>query len=508
LQTKWSDKKIVRPWSRRPQFFKSPHKEYFLFMTIRSKLLFAFGGMFTIVLGMGYSSRHSISALSADLDEAVHSEAAKLDLTGRVLRAATDIDAALRSVALTAAAGDRAGLEKSKEQYRAAVADVERGLAEIDPLLQTDVERSIVRDFRTALTAWQDGARELLQTRAGEVAPQSLAVLVEQRLIPLMTRVDDAAVKLADNQKESMHQAQEDAAAISGRAKWLSIALLSLAVGVGLAAFVVVERTCRALRRLASELMQGATQVSAAAGQVAAASQTLAQGSSEQAASIEETSASSEQIHSMAVRNRDNCGSATEMMAETEARMGEANRSLDAAVEAMGGITSQSGRIAKIIQVINEIAFQTNLLALNAAVEAARAGEAGMGFAVVADEVRTLAHRCAGAARETADLIEGSIAQTQGGKQKVDAVAASVRGVQEKEAQVRALVSEVSRASQEQSRGLEHISQAVAQMEQVTQRTAATAEESASAAEELNAQSGALEELAQRLQAMAGCAAA
>jgi methyl-accepting chemotaxis protein/methyl-accepting chemotaxis protein-1 (serine sensor receptor) len=56
--------------------------------------------------------------------------------------------------------------------------------------------------------------------------------------------------------------------------------------------------------------------------------------------------------------------------------------------------------------VIDEIAFQTNIL------EAARAGETGMGFAVVADEVRNLSQRCAGAAKDTAALIEESIAKS------------------------------------------------------------------------------------------------
>src|SRR5207342_532294 len=147
----------------------------------------------------------------------------------------------------------------------------------------------------------------------------------------------------------------------------------------------------------------------------------------------------------------------------------EANQHLAAMMESMKEINGSSERISKIIRVIDEIAFQTNILALNAAVEAARAGEAGMGFAVVADEVRNLAQRSAQAAKDTTGLIEASIARTSAGTQQVERVAAAITSLTGGVAQVKALVDDVSTASQEQTRGIDQIAQAVTLMEKVTQ---------------------------------------
>ena len=196
---------------------------------------------------------------------------------------------------------------------------------------------------------------------------------------------------------------------------------------------------------------------------------------------------------------------AAELVTQSQQKFVETNQSLEQMVAAMGEINASSGKISKIIKVIDEIAFQTNILALNAAVEAARAGEAGMGFAVVADEVRNLAQRCAQAAQGHGGADRGvdrqiQRRQDQGGPGGRSDSQPSPRN----RAKVKTLVDEVNLGSQEQTRGIEQVGKAIAQMEQVTQKTAANAEESASAAEELNAQSETLKGIVERLTAMVG----
>src|SRR5206468_9584458 len=90
-------------------------------------------------------------------------------------------------------------------------------------------------------------------------------------------------------------------------------------------------------------------------------------------------------------------------------------RSMKRLSQEMDRIRASAHATSRIMKTIDEIAFQTDLLALNAAVEAARAGDAGKGFAVVAEEVRNLAMRSAEAAKTTANLIEESVRNAEGG---------------------------------------------------------------------------------------------
>jgi methyl-accepting chemotaxis protein len=251
-------------------------------------------------------------------------------------------------------------------------------------------------------------------------------------------------------------------------------------------------------------LTTGMRQVASTAVQVAGSAQSLSQGATHQAASLEETSASMEQMASMTRRNAENTHEAATSMAETQKLVGDANSALGEMVNSMIAIRESSDKVAKIIKTIDEIAFQTNILALNAAVEAARAGQAGMGFAVVADEVRSLAQRSAQAARDTAALIEESMARANQGQQRVAQVSGAIEAITASAGRVKGLVDAVSAASREQAQGIDQVTQAITQMEKVTQNTAATAEESAAASEELSAQAESSMSVVSRLASLVG----
>ncbi|MBI5580212.1 MAG: MCP four helix bundle domain-containing protein [Deltaproteobacteria bacterium] len=311
--------------------------------------------------------------------------------------------------------------------------------------------------------------------------------------------------KIVQHYNRAAAQEVEDG---NGQAVFLKlVSLISMIIGVAAALTlgVLITRSINSsLSRVIAGLNDGAQEVASAAGQVSSAAQSLAEGSSEQAASIEETSSSLEEMSSMTKQNADNAGQANTLMGEAKQVVGTANESMGQLTESMAEITKASEETSKIIKTIDEIAFQTNLLALNAAVEAARAGEAGAGFAVVADEVRNLAMRAADAAKNTANLIEGTVKKVKDGSELVGKTNEAFKQVAGSSAKAADLVAEISAASNEQAQGIGQINTAVTELDKVTQQNAANAEESASAAEEMSAQAETMKGMVDELQSMVG----
>jgi len=244
-----------------------------------------------------------------------------------------------------------------------------------------------------------------------------------------------------------------------------------------------------------SEINVSSSNVASGSEQMSSTSQSMSQGATEQASSLEEITSSMNEIGSQTKQNAENSSQANQLANDTKNAAENGNSQMKEMVDAMTEINASSQEISKIIKTIDEIAFQTNLLALNAAVEAARAGKQGKGFAVVAEEVRNLAARSAKAAKETADMIEGSVKKVEGGTAIASKTAEALEEIVNSVTKVTDLVGEIAAASNEQAQGISQITQGLGQIDQVTQQNTAHAEESASAAEELSSQAMLLQQL-------------
>jgi len=251
----------------------------------------------------------------------------------------------------------------------------------------------------------------------------------------------------------------------------------------------MLNQTIDNLYNSIAQISLGAEQVTSASNEISSASQSLAQSASEQAATLEEMTANFQEMVSLSTRNADNAKVAYEMTHAAFTSTERGGKNMNDLSEAMNRIKTSSDATAKIVKTIEEIAFQTNLLALNAAVEAARAGDAGKGFAVVAEEVRSLAMRSAEAAKNTAQLIEESVSNTQSGVKLNEEVLQNLTEIRGHVEKVSQMMNDISTESNSQHNNIEQISDAIEQINTATQQVAASSEEAASASEQLAGQS-------------------
>ncbi|HET8791902.1 MAG TPA: methyl-accepting chemotaxis protein [Modicisalibacter sp.] len=244
----------------------------------------------------------------------------------------------------------------------------------------------------------------------------------------------------------------------------------------------------KSLGSIVSDVNRSVLVVRPASQDIASGNEDLSARTEQQAASLQETASSMEEMTATVKQNAANAREASGLAGSAAGSVRDSGEVMGQVVDTMGRITESSKKVSEIIAVIDSIAFQTNILALNASVEAARAGEQGRGFAVVAGEVRNLAGRSADAAREIRTLIDGSAQEIDGGAELVKRAETSIEQVVASVLKVNDIIGEIASASDEQTRGIEQINQAVAQMDEVTQQNAERVQTSARAAVSLDSQ--------------------
>ncbi|KPL55396.1 hypothetical protein ABB55_26780 [Prosthecomicrobium hirschii] len=499
-------------------------------ISIRNRLIGTIAGFALCIGTIGLVNSLNVVKIEAGVLETQSNWLPGLRQVGELQRATTDTRAAIFQHILAA---DEDGMADAEARYRAALAKVAALRADYAGKTLSAAETDALKAFETAWAAYSGQLDDIVKyskTYAKDAAGQ----FYNQKAAPLMETALRIVDRLAAMKAEGADAAGAQVVATATSARNLIISLVGLgillaiaigfalvrSIGRGIGSVIVPMRALAAGRldapvpRLDPRTEIGAIAetletfrtalVAKAAAEAEAAREAEAkmrranrldqltrsfedrvsglmrdlQGSAAHmegsargmATMADDTDRRAQDVSNAASLTSDNVGAVAEaarqlgrsieeiagrvgLSSEIAARAVEDARRTDGSVQALA---VSAERIGDVIALINSIAGQTNLLALNATIEAARAGEAGRGFAVVAAEVKALASQTT---RATED-IGRQIAEIQ---QATDGAVTAIRAIGNTIGELDRIAVEVAGAVEEQSVAAQAIGRNVGQ---------------------------------------------
>ncbi|HKO57215.1 MAG TPA: ABC transporter substrate-binding protein [Thermoanaerobaculia bacterium] len=361
---------------------------------------------------------------------------------------ARDIETAARSARMTAA-------------LRALVSNLERTIRRFGQLA-TDVAR----------------VSDQISGRSRILAKSSAAQLES-------TESTSTSVGQIDTSINSVRRSMED---LSANAEETSTSILQMSASIE-----EVSRIADTLSEFVEQTGSAIEEMIASINEVATNTESFSSFATQTASSMVEMNATTDEIGKSAKQSselaryvKDAATEGRTAVASTVDGMRKIQQAVEEAKDALTDLAERSQEIGEIVRVIDEIAGQTNLLALNAAIIAAQAGERGKGFAVVADEIRDLSERTSVSTDEIRTLIQNvQRGVARAGEQmniSADRVTDGV-GLTARASQVldkildltdrsTSSISEIARATEEQSRGSAAATKAIEEVTKMVQQTA------------------------------------
>ncbi|WP_064602014.1 methyl-accepting chemotaxis protein [Photobacterium sp. J15] len=269
-----------------------------------------------------------------------------------------------------------------------------------------------------------------------------------------------------------------------------------------------VQEAVTELGAASEQLQRRSHESEEAMGKQQAETDSVATAITEMGVTIREIASNTENAAANADRSHNGAQEGLGEVTATKERIRSLSDELSETSEEVASLSTLSGNIGSVLDVIKDIAEQTNLLALNAAIEAARAGEQGRGFAVVADEVRSLAMRTRQSTEEITTIIaslqeqtdqvvvhisrcreqgEMSVSQADSAEEKINQIMADMQTIMDTSTQIAAAVEQQSLVSEE-------IGQNVTSIRDITNLNSTVAHENAQAANAVANQASSLDQ--------------